>query len=100
MSEKIDRDALDSWFRKKIARLPGSLEVHRFSGGQSNPTYLLATDERKYVLRKKPNGALLPSAHAIDCECRVMQALENVGVPVPRILAIAMTRTSSALPSM
>jgi aminoglycoside phosphotransferase (APT) family kinase protein len=87
MSETIDRGALDAWFKREVARFAGSLDVRRFSGGQSNPTYLLATPERRYVLRKKPNGSLLSSAHAIDREYRVMRALENAGVPVPRMLA-------------
>jgi aminoglycoside phosphotransferase (APT) family kinase protein len=57
------------------------------SGGQSNPTYRVETGGRRYVLRKKPPGDLLAGAHAIDREYRVMQALQNTGVPVPRMLA-------------
>jgi acyl-CoA dehydrogenase len=61
--------------------------VTHLAGGQSNPTYVLDDGERKIVLRKKPSGELLASAHAIDREFRVMQALRDTGVPVPRMLA-------------
>jgi aminoglycoside phosphotransferase (APT) family kinase protein len=62
-----------------------SLELHQFIGGQSNPTYLLSTGQRKLVLRKQPGGRLLPSAHAVDREFRVMQAL-GTDLPVPRMI--------------
>ncbi|MBI4191855.1 MAG: phosphotransferase family protein [Betaproteobacteria bacterium] len=71
------------------AHLPGrwcDLELRRFVGGQSNPTYLLAADKRKVVLRKQPEGRLLPSAHALDREFRVMQALGTTDVPVPKMI--------------
>jgi aminoglycoside phosphotransferase (APT) family kinase protein len=64
------------------------LDVQQFEGGQSNPTYLLDVGDRKLVLRRKPPGALLPSAHAVDREFRVMRALAATGVPVPRCLAL------------
>jgi aminoglycoside phosphotransferase (APT) family kinase protein len=69
-------------------RLPGadSLTVEQFRGGQSNPTYLLSTAAGRYVLRRKPPGALLPSAHAVDREFRVLNALADSDVPVPRAL--------------
>lgn len=70
-------------------RLPGdwnNLTVDRFVGGQSNPTYRLDAGGRSYVLRKQPPGRLLPSAHAIDREFRVMQALHAAGYPVPQPL--------------
>jgi aminoglycoside phosphotransferase (APT) family kinase protein len=66
--------------------LPGftpPLGVRQFKGGQSNPTYLLTTGDRRYVLRKKPAGELLPGAHMIEREYRVISALEGSGVPVP-----------------
>ncbi|MBN3854763.1 phosphotransferase family protein [Paraburkholderia sp. Ac-20340] len=62
------------------------LAVRPLSGGQSNPTFLLETASAAFVLRKQPPGALLPSAHAIDREYRVMQALAGTGVPVPRMV--------------
>ncbi|MBN3281946.1 ACD10 dehydrogenase, partial [Polyodon spathula] len=64
------------------------LTLRQFSHGQSNPTYLLNTGGRHLVLRKKPPGALLPSAHAIEREFRVMKALGDAGVPVPKVLAL------------
>ena len=64
-----------------------SLEVKQFEGGQSNPTFLLTVGSRKIVLRKKPEGDLLPSAHAIDREFKVIQALHNVDFPVAKPLA-------------
>jgi acyl-CoA dehydrogenase len=69
--------------------LAGQSETHiaPLSGGQSNPTYRVRTDRGTFVLRKKPSGPLLPSAHAIDREFRVMNSLERTAVPVPRMLA-------------
>ena len=61
------------------------LKAEKFEGGQSNPTFLLETDTGKYVLRRKPPGELLPSAHAVDREYRVMSALADTPVPVPRM---------------
>src|SRR5262249_10250228 len=60
----------------------GPLAVRQFKGGQSNPTYLLETPQRRYVLRRKPPGKLLPSAHAVDREFRVVSALSAQGFPV------------------
>ena len=62
------------------------LEIRQFEGGQSNPTYFLRTPARDYVLRKKPPGQLLPSAHAVEREYRVMSALASTGIPVPPAL--------------
>jgi aminoglycoside phosphotransferase (APT) family kinase protein len=87
MAEMLNSAALATWLGKSIEGFRGPLDIRQFSGGQSNPTYLLATPGRKYVLRKKPHGALLPSAHAIDREYRVMRALQDTDVPVPRMLA-------------
>lgn len=79
--------ALGDWLRGHIVGLRTPLSAQRFSGGQSNPTFLL-TDAggQRYVLRKKPAGELLPSAHAVDREYRAMKALENTDVPVARML--------------
>jgi aminoglycoside phosphotransferase (APT) family kinase protein len=63
----------------------GPMEVEKFSDGQSNPTYLITTPTANYVLRRKPDGALLKSAHAVNREFRVMGALQNTSVPVPRV---------------
>ncbi|MEJ0059971.1 MAG: phosphotransferase family protein [Terricaulis sp.] len=67
---------------------PGPLSVQQFRGGQSNPTYQLVTPTKKYVLRKKPAGKLLPSAHAVDREFRVISALHPTGFPVARPYAL------------
>lgn len=63
----------------------GAASVKQFQGGQSNPTYLIRSGERRWVLRKKPPGQLLPSAHQVDREYRVMQALRDTDVPVPAV---------------
>ena len=68
-----------------VADFAGPLTVSQFKGGQSNPTYRLDTRARSYVLRRKPPGPLLPGAHAVEREARVMAALGTVGFPVPRI---------------
>src|SRR5262249_2289960 len=62
----------------------GPLEVRQFKGGQSNPTYQLVTPDKKYVMRRKPPGKLLASAHAVDREYKVITALHTVGFPVAR----------------
>ena len=81
---RIDTNRLDSYLREHIAGYAGGGEVRQFLGGQSNPTYLIEDASGSYVLRKKPPGKLLPSAHAVDREYRVISALEGSGVPVPR----------------
>ncbi len=81
---RIDVERLAVYLRERIPGLAASLQIEQFKGGQSNPTYLLTADERKFVLRRKPPGALLPSAHAVDREYRVMTALADTDVPVPR----------------
>ncbi|MEE4209640.1 MAG: phosphotransferase family protein [Parvularcula sp.] len=79
--EGLKRGAADA-----VPGLAGSIEVKKFKGGQSNPTYLITTDEGRYVLRRKPPGKLLGSAHQVDREARVMTALADTPVPVPKIL--------------
>jgi aminoglycoside phosphotransferase (APT) family kinase protein len=83
--QRFDVGALGAWLRQYLDAPPGQIEIEQFRGGQSNPTFLLRLDTRRYVLRKKPNGPLLPSAHAIDREYRVMTALGLAGFPVPRM---------------
>lgn len=82
----FDTAALQGWLGSHVEGFVGPFELLQFSGGQSNPTFLLRTPGRDYVLRKQPPGALLPSAHAIDREYRVMRALAASGVPVPKTL--------------
>jgi aminoglycoside phosphotransferase (APT) family kinase protein len=82
-SDGIDATAVEAWLNLHLEGFAGPLEMLQFDGGQSNPTYLLVTPNAKYVLRKKPTGNLLPSAHAIDREYRVIAALAGSEVPVP-----------------
>jgi aminoglycoside phosphotransferase (APT) family kinase protein len=85
----IDTTRLAAWLREHVENFTGTPTAEKFAGGQSNPTYLLSIDGRKrYVLRRKPGGTLLPSAHAVDREYRVMSALANSDVPVARTFAL------------
>jgi aminoglycoside phosphotransferase (APT) family kinase protein len=89
-SHSFDTDALSAWLTARVAGFKGPLTVAQFKGGQSNPTYKLDTPDASYVMRSKPGPAaqLLPSAHAIEREFQVMQALASSSVPVPRMLAL------------
>jgi aminoglycoside phosphotransferase (APT) family kinase protein len=80
----IDIDQLEAWLRANLHGFQGPLTIEKFSGGQSNPTYKLITPHQNYVMRAKPGpvAKLLPSAHAIEREFRVMQALHGTSVPV------------------
>ncbi len=84
----IDVDALSTWLRANVDPGIGGLVVEQYQGGQSNPTYRLTAGNRRYVLRRKPPGKLLPSAHAVDREFRVMSALAESDVPVARMHAL------------
>jgi aminoglycoside phosphotransferase (APT) family kinase protein len=79
---RFDLTRLEAHLAHHVARFAGPLTVTQFKGGQSNPTYLLATPTRNYVLRRKPPGKLLPSAHAVDREFRIIAALDGQGFPV------------------
>jgi aminoglycoside phosphotransferase (APT) family kinase protein len=87
-NSRFDEQRLDAWLRASLAGYRGPLAVKQFDGGQSNPTYLLQTPSRKYVLRRKPPGVLLKSAHAVDREFRVLSALSGHGFPVPEPLVL------------
>lgn len=82
-NHRFDEAALQRYLRGRLPGFEGSMAVSQFQGGQSNPTYHLQTPAGAYVLRKKPPGKLLPSAHAVDREYRVMKALAGSDVPVP-----------------
>jgi aminoglycoside phosphotransferase (APT) family kinase protein len=84
----IDAARLAAWLAGNVAPLDGALEIAQFKGGQSNPTYLLTAGRQRYVLRRKPPGKLLPSAHAVDREYRVIRALGGTEVPVARAHAL------------
>ncbi|WP_396333197.1 phosphotransferase family protein [Burkholderia anthina] len=79
--------ALDAWLRDAGIAGPGGIAIAPLSGGQSNPTFVVQTSQGRLVLRKQPAGPLLPSAHAIDREYRVMHALRGSAVPVPDMVA-------------
>src|ERR1700733_6465071 len=76
-------DRIERFLTERVSGFRGPLVAERFAGGQSNPTYRLRAASGDYVLRKKPPGPPLPSAHAGDREFRVMQALAKTAVPVP-----------------
>ena len=83
---RFDEAALDRHLAERIAGYVGPLSVRQFEGGQSNPTYLLSTPGARYVLRRKPPGLLVKSAHAVDREYRIIRALNATDFPVPRAL--------------
>lgn len=85
----FDQDVLATWLKDKGLLDKAALSVKPLTGGQSNPTFLLTSGQQRYVLRKKPPGPLLPSAHAVDREYRVMQALQNSDVPVPKLFVFS-----------
>ena len=87
-TDTLDIAALQTCLAARIAGFGQLLSAEKFAGGQSNPTYLLKTDGARYVLRRKPAGLLLKSAHAVDREYRVMQALGSTAVPVPRMFCL------------
>jgi aminoglycoside phosphotransferase (APT) family kinase protein len=83
---QVDETALAAWLSANVAGYEGPLSVDQFNGGQSNPTYRLTTPDACYVLRRKPPGEMLKGAHDVLREARVMGALADTDVPVPRIL--------------
>lgn len=85
----LDLDRLRAWLAEQLPGADGVVMAAKFPGGQSNPTYAVSIDGTlRFVLRKKPAGALLPSAHAIEREYRVTAALQDSGIPVARPLAL------------
>ena len=81
---RFDEARLADWLSRNVEGYEGPLTVLQFKGGQSNPTYKVDTPRRSYVLRRKPPGELVRSAHAVDREFRVISALHPTGFPVPR----------------
>jgi aminoglycoside phosphotransferase (APT) family kinase protein len=82
---KLDVAAVEKWLSSNLPGFEGPLEAEKFSVGQSNPTFRLITPKRNYVLRRKPPGVLLKSAHAVDREFRVQKALYETDVPVTKV---------------
>src|SRR5487761_1867550 len=89
-AHRFDTDGLARWMREHVEGFGGTPTVEQFKGGQSNPTYRIIAGGRRYVLRRKPPGKLLPSAHAVDREFRVVSALARTGFPVPRTHALCL----------
>jgi aminoglycoside phosphotransferase (APT) family kinase protein len=87
-SHRFDVASLERYMQGHVEGFSGALEVSQFRGGQSNPTFHLAAGGKEYVLRRKPPGKLLPSAHAVDREYRVITALRSSDVPVARSYAL------------
>jgi aminoglycoside phosphotransferase (APT) family kinase protein len=89
----IDEASLARWMQGRIPNFSALVALEKFAGGQSNPTYRVETAERRYVLRRKPFGTLLPSAHAVEREYRVLAALHPIGFPVPAPIALCEDHT-------
>ena len=86
----LDQVALESWLKDHVPGFAGPLTVEQFKGGQSNPTYKLVTPDRAFVLRKKPPGAILKGAHAVEREAKVLTALDSAGFPVAHVHGLCM----------
>jgi aminoglycoside phosphotransferase (APT) family kinase protein len=91
-------DALDAFLKATVPGVAGALRLERIAGGQSNPTFFVSYDNRRLVLRKQPPGDLLPSAHAIDREYRIISALAATDVPVPPALLYCADRAVVGTP--
>src|SRR5512141_939809 len=85
---RFDTERLADFMRGNVADFSGPIAVEQFKGGQSNPTFLIRAGGKSYVMRRKPPGKLLPSAHAVDREYRVITALAGTAVPVARTYAL------------
>ncbi|MDE2411150.1 MAG: phosphotransferase family protein [Sphingomonadales bacterium] len=83
-ADKLDEGKLATWLDANVEGFRGPLHLTKFKGGQSNPTYKIAAESGNYVLRRKPFGPLLPSAHAVDREYKVQNALNKAGFPAAR----------------
>jgi aminoglycoside phosphotransferase (APT) family kinase protein len=95
---RFDELRLASWLQSHVPGFQGPMTVEQFKGGQSNPTFMLTAGGQRYVLRRKPLGDLLPSAHAVDREFRVISALAGTDVPVAK--AHALCEDASVIGSM
>jgi aminoglycoside phosphotransferase (APT) family kinase protein len=84
-NHRFDQDALETYLERHLDGYTRGARIQQFEGGQSNPTFLLTTGDNSYVVRKKPPGDLLPSAHQVEREHRIYRALADTGVPVPQV---------------
>ncbi|MDT9600460.1 phosphotransferase [Sphingosinicella rhizophila] len=89
-AHRFDVDRLERWMHEEVESFQGPVRVEQFKGGQSNPTYKLVTPGKTYVLRRKPPGKLLPGAHAVDREYRVISALARQDFPVAKPYALCL----------
>src|ERR1700722_12069618 len=89
-NHRFDEAKLAAWLADNVEGCAGPISVRQFHGGASNPTFLITAGDNELVLRKKPPGQLLASAHQVDREYRVMKALGETGFPVPRMRALCL----------
>jgi aminoglycoside phosphotransferase (APT) family kinase protein len=89
-AHRFDTERLAEYLRQHVDDFAGPIDVAQFKGGQSNPTYLVRAGSKSYVLRRKPPAKLLPSAHAVDREYRVIMALAATDVPVAKTYTLCM----------
>ena len=89
MTAQLDEKQLIPWLEAHVSGFAGFQALEKFGQGQSNPTFKVTADSGIYALRAKPPGELLKSAHAVDREFRVMEALASSSVPVPKMLALS-----------
>lgn len=92
-TQTLDTKRLREWLTQQIGEFNGPLTAEKFPGGQSNPTFKLMAGGEQYVLRRKPPGNLLASAHAVDREFRVISSLQSTDVPVPKSIALCEDET-------
>ena len=85
---KFESSLLQEWIKDNVKDSGNIKKIEQFKGGQSNPTYKISTDKNAYVLRRKPPGKLLPKAHAVDREYKVITALNETDVPVPKTFGL------------
>ena len=95
---ELDADKVEAFFRENVRDFDGNAEISQFKGGQSNPTYKVSSGRKSWVIRRKPPGQLLPSAHAVDREFRVLKALGKTNVPVPKTYLLCMDETILGTP--
>jgi aminoglycoside phosphotransferase (APT) family kinase protein len=98
VSDLLDADRLHNFIERAVGNVVGQPRVERIAGGQSNPTFFVRYENRDLVVRKQPPGDLLPSAHAVDREFRVISALARTKVPVPQALAYSADRSVIGTP--
>jgi aminoglycoside phosphotransferase (APT) family kinase protein len=92
-AHRFDPVPLEAWLRTHVPGYAGPLRIEQFKGGQSNPTYKLTTPRASYVMRRKPPGALLKGAHAVEREARILAALEIAHYPVPHVYGLCTDET-------